>query len=146
DPGFRGPAELQTFSVFIPESSIKGGDRATRTFQEIQRKLSEIPGVSAVSFANSVPMSGNNSTDVLYADDRVYKEGELPPLRRFKFVTPGFFATRGTRLIAGRDYTWTDLYDRRNVTIISENMAREMWREPSAALGKRIREGMKDPW
>ena len=52
----------------------------------------------------------------------------------------------GIKLIAGRDYTWTDLYDHRNVTIVSENFARELWHEPSAALGKRIREGMKDPW
>jgi ABC-type antimicrobial peptide transport system permease subunit len=32
------------------------------------------------------------------------------------------------------------------VALISENMARELWGNPSAALGKRIREGMKDPW
>src|SRR5262249_22621778 len=38
------------------------------------------------------------------------------------------------------------LYDNRLVTIVSENMAREMWRDPASALGKRIREGMKDPW
>jgi ABC-type antimicrobial peptide transport system permease subunit len=29
---------------------------------------------------------------------------------------------------------------------VSENFAREMWHTPEAALGKRIREGMKDPW
>jgi hypothetical protein len=52
----------------------------------------------------------------------------------------------GTRLIAGRDVTWTDLYDRRPVTLVSENLARELWHSPSAALGKRVREGMKDPW
>jgi hypothetical protein len=52
----------------------------------------------------------------------------------------------GTRLIAGRDFTWTDLYDQRTTAIISENMARELWHDPAAALGKRIREGMNDPW
>jgi ABC-type antimicrobial peptide transport system permease subunit len=52
----------------------------------------------------------------------------------------------GTRLIAGRDLTWTDIYDQRLVVMVSENMARELWRDPAAAIGKRIREGMKDPW
>jgi len=52
----------------------------------------------------------------------------------------------GTRLITGRDFTWTDIYDQRPVAMISENMARELWREPAAAIGKRIREGMKDSW
>jgi putative ABC transport system permease protein len=146
DPGFRGAAELQNFSVYIPDTAIKSGEQTIRSYQEMQRKLSEIPGVTSVAFANSVPTDGNNSTDILFAEDRVYKEGELPPLRRFKFVAPGYFQALGTRMVAGRDYTWTDLYDHRDVTIVSENMAREMWRTPAAALGKRIREGMKDDW
>ncbi len=117
-----------------------------RMQQEILRKLSAIPGVSSAAFANSVPTDGNNSTDLLYAEDRPYAEGKLPPLRRFKFVAPGFFQTMGTRLIAGRDITWTDIYDQRPVVMVSENMARELWHDPAAAIGKRIREGMKDPW
>ena len=52
----------------------------------------------------------------------------------------------GTPLAAGRDLTWTDLEQRKNVAIVSENMARELWREPAAAIGKRVREGSKDPW
>ena len=52
----------------------------------------------------------------------------------------------GNRLIAGRDFTWTDLYDKRQVAMVSENLARELWREPAAALGKRIRENRKAPW
>ena len=145
-PGFTAPGELQTMTIFIPEARVKEPERVVRTFQEIERRLSSIPGVSQTAFANSVPTDGNSSTDVLYAEDRSYREGEVPPLRRFKFVTPGFFATMGTPLVAGRDFTWTDLYDKREVTIVSENMAREMWHDPATALGKRIREGSKDPW
>jgi predicted permease len=53
----------------------------------------------------------------------------------------------GTRVIAGREFTWTDLYEKRRVAIISENLAREWWGDPRAALGKRIREGgAADPW
>jgi hypothetical protein len=52
----------------------------------------------------------------------------------------------GTPLVAGRDYNWTDIYEARKYAIVSENLAREMWRSPTAALGKRVREGMKDDW
>ena len=145
-PGFTHPEELQTLAVFLPDAHIKKPEQVIRTFQEIQRKISGVPGVSAVAFANSVPTDGNNSTDLLYAEDKDYKEGQLPPLRRFKFVAPGFFQTMQTRLILGRDFTWTDTYDHRNVTIVSENMARELWRSPAGALGKRVREGMNDSW
>jgi len=145
-PGFRDPAQLQTLRIFIPSTQVKEEMRVIRMEQEIQERLAAIPGVTAAAYANSVPTDGNNSTDLLYAEDRVYSEGQLPPLRRFKFVAPGFFATMGTRLVAGRDYTWTDIYQERKYAIVSENMAREMWRSPAAALGKRIREGMRDDW
>ena len=145
-PGFTGAAELQTLHLDIPEAQIKEPERVVRTFQEILGEVSAIPGVTSAAFSNSVPTDGNNSTDLLYTEDRVYAEGQLPPLRRFKFVAPGFFETMGTRLVAGRDVTWTDLYDNRDVALVSENMARELWHTPAAALGKRIREGMKDPW
>jgi hypothetical protein len=53
----------------------------------------------------------------------------------------------GTRIVAGRDFTWTDLYEKRRVGIVSENLAREWWGAPRAALGQHIREGGPlDPW
>ncbi len=64
----------------------------------------------------------------------------------FGRVTPGFFKTTGTPLVAGRDFTWADLYEKRHVAMVSENLAREMWGDPSAALGKRIREGSAEQW
>ncbi len=145
-PGFTDLQHLQTFRIEIAEGQVKEPERVLRMQQEIRRKLVELPGVTSVSFANSVPTDGNNSTDVLFAEDRVYAEGQVPPLRRFKFVSPGFFQAMGTPLIAGRDLTWTDIEQRQQVAIVSENFARELWQNPSAALGKRIREGGADPW
>ena len=58
---------------------------------------------------------------------------EIPPLRLFKYVSPAFFHTAGTRLIAGRELTWTDVYGLRPVVMVSENLARELWGTPSAA-------------
>jgi len=145
-PGFQDPAQVQTLRIFIPEAQEKDPLRVIRMQQDIQDKLAGISGVTAVAFANSVPGDGTNSFDLLYAEDRAFSEGQLPALRRFKFVAPGFFRTIGTPLVAGRDYTWTDVYAKREYAIVSENLARELWGSPAAALGKRIREGMKDNW
>ena len=145
-PGFTNAGQLQTVYIYIPDAQVKEPERVARMLQEMQQRISAIPGVHSASFANWAPTDGNNSGDVLYAEDRTYREGEIPPIRRFHYVAPGFFQTLGTRLIAGRDYTWTDVQEKRNVVIISENVARELWRDPSAALGKRIRESMKDDW
>jgi len=82
---------------------------------------------------------------VVTAENKTYDQG-IPPLRRSKSISPGLFRTLGTPLLAGRDFTWTDIYDNRQVAVVSENMAREMWGAPSDALGKRIRVGRVGPW
>ena len=66
-------------------------------------------------------------------------------MRRFKFISPALFETSGTRLVDGRDLTWTEIHERRPVAMISENLARELWGTPAAALGKRIR-GIGSTW
>ena len=47
----------------------------------------------------------------------------------------------GTPLIAGRDFTWSAIYQKVPEVIISENLARELWGNARAALGKHVREG-----
>ncbi len=117
-----------------------------RTHQEIARRLSEIPGVQEVSFTNSVTLEDRNSNDVLEAEGHTVAAGKVPPLRRYKFITPGYFHTMGRSFVAGRDLDWNDVYELRPVSIISENFAREYWGSAAGALGKRVREGSKDDW
>ena len=68
-------------------------------------------------------------------------------MRRLKYLSPGLLAASGTRLVAGREFTWTEVYDVRPVVLVSENLAREVWGSPAAAVGKRIRVGgPQSPW
>src|SRR5215467_484100 len=67
-------------------------------------------------------------------------------MRSFKYASPGFFQTAGTRLLAGREITWTEVYGLRPVVTISENLARELWGTPRAAIGKRLHESPGMPW
>ena len=147
-PGFDSPDTIQTFRFYIPDTQIpdKYRDRVVQMQQAILDKLSSIPGVSSAAFTSAVPLDGYDSNDILYAQDHMQNEGELPPIRRFKFVSPGEFATLGTRLLAGRDLTWTDIYQKRPVAIISENFAREYWHNANGAIGKRIRVASTDDW
>jgi predicted permease len=148
DPGFSAPDALQTFRLYIPETRVpdKERDRLVHMEQEIRDRLAAIPGVSSVGFTTSVPMSGSSSNDPIFAQDRSYAEGALPQIRRFHFISPGFFATAGTPLIAGRDLTWNDTYNKIPVAIVSENLAKEYWHDAANALGKRIRVGSTDDW
>ncbi len=147
-PGFADPQTLQVFHLYIPETRVPDTDRVqvVRLQQEIANKLASIPGVSSVSFASTVPLEGYDQNDPIFARDHTYKQGELPPIRRFKFVSPGLLATQGTPLVAGRDLTWAETYEKRPVALVSENMARENWHDPASALGKQIRVGNTDDW
>jgi predicted permease len=123
---------------------VPDADRTARMDHEILQKIAAIPGVTAAGLANSITMDGNNDNDPIQAQDRPSDEGKLPPLRRYKFVSPGLFGTMGNPLLAGRDLTWTDIYEKRPVLLVSENLARELWGSPAAALGKRVRENPKN--
>ncbi len=146
DPGFSRPAELQTFRISIPEAQTKENEPVLRMEEEILHKVSAVPGVSSVAISTKIPMDGDGWHDPIFVEGRTYAEGELPPLRAFKFVSPGFLSTMGTPLVAGRDFTWTDTYKKLSVALVSENIAREYWHDPAAALGKRIRVSSKDDW
>jgi predicted permease len=147
-PGFSDPDSQQVFHLYIPETRVPDTQRegVVRMQQEIQSKIAAIPGVSSVSFGSVVPLEGFDQNDPIFAQDRTYKPGELPPIRRFKFVAPGYLSTMGTPLIAGRDLTWAETYQKRPVAIISENLAKELWHNPTTALGKQIRVGSTDDW
>jgi len=68
------------------------------------------------------------------------------PMRLFNYVSPGYFRSAGTSLVAGRDYTWDDIYGFRPVGIISENLAQESWGSAQAAIGKHFRLMPSQPW
>jgi predicted permease len=146
EPGFARPKEIQTVRISIPEAQVAEPKRVLRMQHDIVEQLSAIPSVTSVAFATALPMETEFENNVpVTAEDKSYAEG-IPPLRRSKSATPNLFATLGTPLVAGRDFTWTDIHDNRHVAVVSENMAREMWGEPSAALGKRIRVGRAGVW
>jgi len=146
DPGFSPAAELQTFRISIPEAQVKDPEPVLRMEEEILHKIEAVPGVSSVSIASKIPMDSQGWYDPIFVEGRTYAEGELPPLRAFKFVSPGYLSTIGARLVAGRDFTWAETYKKLPVALVSENIAREYWRDPGTALGKRIRVSSKDDW
>lgn len=146
DPGFRNAQEIETVRIGIPDEQVKEPERVMRMEQAMLDKVSGVNGVVSASIASSVPMGGEESNDPVYAADKSYREGTLAPLRRYKSIASAYFATMGQRMLAGRDLTWTDIYNGGSVAIVSENTARDIWGAPEAALGKRIRSNKKDDW
>jgi putative ABC transport system permease protein len=145
-PGFVRPGEVQTLRLVIPDSQVKGEVAVARMHQAILDRIAALPGVASVALTSTVTMSGQGWHDPLYAQDHVYTEAQVPPIRMFKFVSPGYMNTMGGSLVAGRDFTWADVYALRPVAMVSESLARELWGQPMAAVGKRVRPYPQGLW
>src|SRR5262249_37868750 len=127
-PGFAQPDRVQTLRIAIPASQVRDEGAVVRMHQAIMDKIAAIPGVTSVALTSYVEMTaGSGWHDPVYAQDRIYAESQIPAIRLFKFVTPGFVRTMGASIVAGRDFTWEDLYDRRPVAMVSEAEARDLW-------------------
>ncbi len=138
DPGFRNPEEVLTARVTIPSAEIENLEEVALAHELIEQKLGELGGMIVVGATSAVTMGGSDSSDVFQVEEFPVGEGQLPAVRRFKWVTPTYFETMGNPLVAGRGITWADVHDRAPVIVISENLATEYWDTPAAALGKRM--------
>ena len=146
DPGFSDAPHLETMRIAIPATLIRDPMMVTHVQNSIVDKLAAIPGVNSVGFASAMPLQQiEPNWDDIYVEGKTYKNNE-GPLRLYNYVSPGYFHTAGTKIVTGRDFTWTDVYDTRPVGIVSEGMARESWGSAEAAIGKRFREYPSMPW
>ena len=146
NPGFTKPEEVLALRLTIPTAQVKEPEAVIRMHQAIAERIAAIPGVTSVGMTSMVPMTDSGWHDPIFAKDKTYEQTSIPPIRSFKFIAPGLLKTMGNTLVAGRDFTWEDAYGKRPVALVSENLARELWKEPSAALGKQIRENMNSSW
>jgi putative ABC transport system permease protein len=142
-PGFTRPDQIQMVRISLPQA--REPERVIRVQKDMLDRLAAIPGVAAVGFASALPLE-NNRNGVVVAVEGVTEPDRMPPNRRYRHASPGLFAAQGSRLLAGRDFTWDDVFDRRRLAIVSEQMARESWGDPREAIGKRIRIGRDGPW
>jgi predicted permease len=117
-------------SRYAPEQRILFVERLSRT-------LEAMPGVRSFAIASDVPLTGAASASTMLPDVATTTDGALRYYRHF--VTPGFFATFGIPIVAGRSFT---PQDRRGgqVAIINDAAALRIW-GTTDAVGRRIRLG-----
>ena len=151
DPGFRDPATVQTFQLTIPTADAPDAERAERTLRmqhAIVEAIAAVPGVRSAAFSSSndgLPLDGDGRTSVIFVEGKV-TDDRLPPPKEIQAVSPHFFETLQTPVIAGRTFDWSDVHQRRRVVLVSENLARAEWGAAGAALGKRISVNRTGPW
>ncbi len=145
-PGFVRPAEVLTMRISIPQAVMSDEGQTVLTHEQIAHRLESLAGVQSVGLSSSVTMDGNNNNDPVWVEDFPAPEGQIPTLRRHKYLGQRYFETMGDPIIAGRGITWADVHNKTRIALVSENFARELWGDPAKALGRRVRRSPKNDW
>ena len=140
DPGFEAD-RLLTFAV---DPALNGYEPARRlaVLKRLQDDLAAEPGVKSVSLAEEPLMTHSDTSHTVKVEGYQAKEDEdMNP--NFNGVGPGFFTTLGIPLLAGRDFTDTDLADAPKVVVVNEEFAHYFFGQESP-LGRRFAYGRRN--
>ena len=122
DPGFdRQNVLLVTTNVHnatIPPSAYLA------FYDQALTRLKAIPGVTSASQDWMAPMSGMEWNEDIEVEGQKTPAGE-EPLVWFNWITPDYFATLRTPLLAGRTFDARDSANSQPVVIVNETMARK---------------------
>jgi predicted permease len=98
-----------------------------QAFQEKALELVErIPGVTSAAFSDTIPLYMDQSDVVVYSGETTDLRPANAKRTYYYVVSPGFFRTLGTKLIAGRDFTWHDREGTPPVAVVNRTFAKQI--------------------
>ena len=132
------PARLVSTKISLPEASCSDAGCRLRFYQRLRERLAALPGVENASVDVDLPLFG-------FPGPRAYVvEGQPPPrpgqepIALVNSVSPEYFDTVGSPILAGRGIRPSDVLEGPPVVLINETMARTLFPN-GAAIGRRIR-------
>ncbi|HYA98570.1 MAG TPA: ABC transporter permease [Methylomirabilota bacterium] len=121
DAWFRQDGILIADIDFTPLHLAAENRRAFST--ELLKRVREIPGIDAAAAAAVVPLSGDSIGHDILPDTG--DGGDSAPTVVFNIVSPGYFDTLQTPLLAGRDFNDRDTPGSPNVAIVNRSFAKQ---------------------
>jgi predicted permease len=121
DAGFRQDHILVSEMDFTPLKLVK--EARVEYKRELLERLRAIPGVLSAASARFAPISGN------FWNDEVFVAGAPASnhVANFNQVSPGFFRTLQTPVLAGRDFAESDTKASPAVAIVTETFSRRFF-------------------
>jgi putative ABC transport system permease protein len=148
DPGFVQERAV-AFTLTLPSARYPDAAARLSAFQEIERRLTELPAVQAVGATSTLALRGFTWTGDSTVEGRAPTDYERET--RHMSTTRGYFTAMGIRLLAGRWFAETDTRQAPQVTIVNETLARRYFRGLpfDQVVGKRLTFGRPQdnaPW
>ena len=141
NPGFDRTKVLLV-SMDVHNAGIPAGARVS-FYSQVLERLKSLPGVASASQTAFTPISGMEWNQNIELEGYEPPAGEMP-LVWFNWVTPDYFATLRTPLVAGRTFDGRDTATSPRVAIVNQTLARRFFpnRDP---LGEYFRTSASDP-
>jgi putative ABC transport system permease protein len=141
DPGFRSDHTFVGFVAIPAERYPWRADVTVSFYTRLYHRLQEIPGARQVALSDNPPLSGNNGLSPYAVVGRPLPPAAQRPLAVRHLISPGRFALLGIPVVAGRDFDEHDTQHSKQVIIINQAMAEQLFPDESP-LGHTLVTGM----
>jgi predicted permease len=121
--GFE-PARTSTIRV-DPDSRVTTPAQGLAYMDEVLRRVSQAPGIERAAITDTLPF-GRNRTWGALAKGATYERGQYP-LAFVRVVSEGYPAAMGIPLLAGRDFSASDMSDKEPVMLVNKTLANALW-------------------
>jgi predicted permease len=126
DLGFKPQNALRT--QFDLSRAGFAGDAADHFQRQLLEKVSQLPGVEAAGYANTTPLSFEQAGIAVFSQETAdFRPSNKAFDSYFYDVSPGYLTASGTRLLAGRDISFTDTPKTPAVAIVNLQFARRLF-------------------
>ena len=99
-------------------------------------RMQALPGVEAAALADSLPLGTGTNDAIVFKDTTTDLRPANAATDAALFnVSPEYFKAAGTRLLAGREFTWHDDEKSPRVAVVNVEFARQLFGSPGNAIG-----------
>jgi predicted permease len=136
DPGFESSGVL-TFTISLPGNRYGDDSKVTGFFRQLEKDLSVLPGVQGAGSTSHVPLDEFSNWYNYYYPEGASEDQQKTQMADFRCISPSYFSTIKTPLLAGRYFNETDDMAHPRVVIVDDLLAQKTWPGQSA-LGKKL--------
>ncbi|MCF3649879.1 ABC transporter permease [Synoicihabitans lomoniglobus] len=128
---------LLTGTVLLPAATYPGAEEIEPFQRQVIERLESLPGVESASLSYAMPFFGFTGPNQFLVEGQEIPVAGQEPGARVNGITPHYFATTGTPVLAGRTFTDNDTLENPKVVVINESMARGLFGEENP-IGRRL--------
>jgi predicted permease len=131
-----------TATIPLPATLYQKPEQQIAYFEEVESRLSRIPGIKAAAVSDSVPPGGMTRARpfaTLEVEGIPRLANGIGGMVDWRAVTPGYFNALGIPILRGRGFTEADRHANGRFVIFSEMLARKFFQDPGQAVGRSLK-------